>query len=117
MKVAIDGFAILRAVGKSSELSEAVCEATDKVALNIMKALLQPKTIDLGRLKNIHSTLGGEQLALILDYLSEATPKSLMRKIDPHNPESKTGSASWTRSISWVSIRLTYVLQRTFGRR
>ena len=96
--MSLDGFAILRAVARQSELFSDVRAAVDKAALAILTAQLKARTFDLARLKRTRKAVGAKMLAAILKELPATVAKALAAQIDPHRPSYATGSAPRARS-------------------
>ncbi|MDB5655937.1 MAG: hypothetical protein JWQ94_3550 [Tardiphaga sp.] len=97
MSIALDSYQVLRAIGKHAELFKPVRAEVDKAARALVLKCLKAKTIDLEALRDIHGALGAESFELLVEGLKDAELKSILTRLDKHDPELKSGSAAWRR--------------------
>src|SRR5689334_24622450 len=97
MAIDLNGFAVLQNISTNPELfSEAAAEAK-KTARALVVKQLKAKSVTVSSIRAVQECLGGETFSLILDGLAENDLKSLLTKLDKHNPEVKTSTPGWRR--------------------
>lgn len=97
MTVAIDGFQLMRAIGSNREAFADARAAVSKSALAIVVGQLKAKGLSLSKLQELSSALGAATFALVLEAMDDKSVTGLLTKIDKHNPEKATASATWKR--------------------
>lgn len=93
----LNGFAILKSVADHEELFSGARDVVDRAALNIVTTELKAQAFDLDRLQRTCGALGSDMLALVLEQVSDAVPKMLIARIDPHHPKMPTDNVKWMR--------------------
>jgi len=97
MILALDGFEVLRRLGKHAEVFAVVRGDVDKQARALVVKCLKAKSIGFDALREVHNALGQEQFGLVLEGLKDAEVKTILTRIDKHHPELKSGTVSWRR--------------------
>lgn len=85
MALDIDGIAVLRAIAENPTAFPDLGTELRKVARKLVVKQLKAKTTNLPRLRAIHSVIGGDALALILDDLGASGSAALVKKLDKNN--------------------------------
>lgn len=62
------------------------------------KRKLTAKSVDLGKVRDLCASFDREQFETVLETLSDAQTKALIKKIDKDNPRLATASTSWLRT-------------------
>jgi hypothetical protein len=97
MSIALDGFEVLRQMGKHREVFAAARADVDRQARAFIVKCLKAKSTDISALLEICEALGEEQIGLVLESLKDADVKSIVTRLDKHHPDLKGGSAAWRR--------------------
>lgn len=97
MSIALDGFEVLRQVGKHPDVFASVRAEVDKQARALIVKCLKAKSAGLDLVRDIHKALGEEQFRLLLEGLKDAETKSIVTRLDKHHPDMKGGTAGWRR--------------------
>lgn len=97
MSIALDGFAVLRKLGKHAEAFAPVRSDVDKAARALVVKCLKAKSVGIDGLRDIYGALGEDQFALLLEGVTDTDVKSILTRLDKHHPEVKAGPASWRR--------------------
>lgn len=97
MSIALDGFAVLRKLGKHAGAFAPVRSDVDKAARALVVKCLKAKSVGIDGLRDISSALGEDQFELVVEGLKDAETKSILTRLDKHHPEVKTGTAAWRR--------------------
>lgn len=97
MSIALDGFAVLRKLGKHADVFAPVRSDVDKAARALIVKCLKAKSVGIDGLRDISSALGEDQFELVVEGLKDAEVKSMLARLDKHHPEVKAGSAAWRR--------------------
>jgi hypothetical protein len=97
MALDIDGFEVLRLIGGRPKLFPSVAIEAKTVARKLAtKQITETDTID--NLNAICKYLGKETFVLLLDGPSPTALRKVIKRIDPHRPESKKATAPWLRN-------------------
>jgi hypothetical protein len=97
MSIALDGFEVLRDIGKHADVFKPVRAEVDKAARALVTKCLKAKSVGLEALRDIARALGGDAFELLLDGLKDTEVKSVLTRLDKHFPEMKTGTAAARR--------------------
>jgi hypothetical protein len=97
MSIALDGFEVLRRLGKHADVFAAVRSDVDKAARTLVVKCLKTKSVGSDILRDIHKALGTDQFELVLDGLKDAEVKSILTRLDKHHPDLKQGAPAWRR--------------------
>jgi hypothetical protein len=97
MSIALDGFEVLRLLGKHAALFGAIRADVDKAARALVVKALKAKTLDLAALRAIARALEGDPIELVLEGLGDADVTALLGKVDKYHPELKTSAMPWRR--------------------
>jgi hypothetical protein len=89
MAVELDGYAVLRRIGKKPEAFPALALDTKKAARALVLKQLKAKAADVARLRTVRTALKPEAFDLVVDGLSDAEAKVLVAKFDKHHPQIK----------------------------
>lgn len=95
MALTIDGFAILRNIGKHGEAFSSLTAEVNKAAQALVVKHIGAKTVDLSGLRQLHALIGERDFALVVDAMKDSEVKRSLTNIDKHCPETKTASATW----------------------
>lgn len=91
MKVVLDSYDLLHAIGSHREAFDAVDDLVRKHAATLLVAQLKHKSTDINRYREIRSAIGAESFELFLDALDDRLLKAIAKRIDPHCPLAKDG--------------------------
>ena len=97
MSIAIDGFELLRQLGKHRDLFAPIRIDVDKQARALVVKCLKAKSVSLDAVRDIYTALGEEQFGLLVEGLKDAETKSVLTRLDKHHPDVKGGTAMWRR--------------------
>lgn len=99
MKVVIDAFGLLGAIGKHPEVFKALDAQVHKQALALLAAQLKHKSLDLPLFQAVVSAVGAEGFEIFLDtdLVDEKFLKTLAKKLDPLAPVTKEGDGDAIR--------------------
>ena len=97
MPIDIDGFAVLGAISRHPDYFSAIKNDASKTARMLVIKQLKEKTLSLGNLIQIASSIEHNAFELIIDLMSETEIKALVIKIDKHNFQAKAETAKWRR--------------------
>jgi hypothetical protein len=97
MSIAIDGFEILRQLGKHPNLFAPIRVDVDKQARALVVKCLKAKSANLDAIRDIYKALGEEQFGLLVEGLKDSEAKSVVTRLDKHHPDAKGGTAMWRR--------------------
>ena len=98
MKVVLDSYDLLRAIGAHREAFAAIDQLVRKQATALLTAQLKHKALDLQRYRVICGATGGETFELFLDAADDKLLKAIAKKIDPYSPLTKAGDADELRA-------------------
>jgi len=94
----LDGFKLLRRIGKhAADFPDIAIDAT-KAARALVARQLKAKATGLQALRKVHEATGGKTFVLLVDGMSDADVAALVAKFDPHHPELKTATPAWRRA-------------------
>jgi hypothetical protein len=94
----LDGFKVLRRIGKhAAEFSDVAVDAR-KAARSLVAKQLKAKSTTLQTLCKIHEIVGGKAFIFLVEGLSDADVTALVSKFDPHHPELKAANPAWRRA-------------------
>jgi len=97
MSIALDGFEVLRQLGKHRDLFAPIRVDVDKQARALVVKYLKAKSASLDAVRDIYKALGEEQFGLLVEGLKDAEAKSVVTRLDKHHPNLKGGTAMWRR--------------------
>ena len=97
MALDVDGFAVLRSIGSHPDTFAAIAAELAKTARNLVIKQIGHKDTGLKAVRDIHAAVGEEAFRLIADGMSDAQIKSLVTRLDKHNPELKTSNGAARR--------------------
>jgi hypothetical protein len=81
-----DGFAVFKAIADNRDVFSTVESAINQAAQKIMVAAVKNSALDLNRLSGLRRAVGPDEFGLLLDYLSAADLKRILKKTDRHLP-------------------------------
>jgi hypothetical protein len=93
----VDGAALLRAIIENQSTFPDISAEINKVAQNLVATQLKATSMDLDRAKEIYRAIGDRSLALVLEGLTDASAKSLTKKLDPNYTELAKQPPHWQR--------------------
>jgi hypothetical protein len=97
MSIALDGFEVLRRLGKHADAFAVVRADVDKAAGALVLKCLKAKSTGINELREIHKALGPDQFGLVLENLKDAEMKAILTRLDKHHPELKGATSAWRR--------------------
>jgi hypothetical protein len=97
MSIALDGFEVLRQVGKHPDIFAPVRADVDKQSRALVIKCLKAKSVGLDAFRDIRTALGEEQFGLLLDGLKDTEAKAILTRLDKHHPDVKSGTSMWRR--------------------
>jgi hypothetical protein len=97
MSIALDGFEVLRRLGKHADVFAAVRADVDKAARALVVKCLKAKSTGINELHQIYKALGPDQFGLVLENLKDAEMKTILTRLDKHHPELKAATSAWRR--------------------
>jgi hypothetical protein len=86
--LALDGFAVLRAIGAHPDAFSEIDAVVAKTARDLIAKRLNLKSLTAQDARTVRHALG-EPFDLIVDEMNAANLKSLVAKLDKHNPDLK----------------------------
>lgn len=95
MALAVDGFSVLKQIGTHAELFDDIRADVNKQAVALL--LKQIAKSDLAKLRRIYRAVGADNFRKAADNLKSAGPT--VKRLDKHNPDHKTMSASDQRAL------------------
>jgi hypothetical protein len=96
MALDVDGFAVFRSIGSHAEAFAAIAADVAKSARTLVVKQIAHKDTGLKAVRAIRAAVGPEAFGLIADGMSDVQIKSLVLRLDKHNPELKTANgAAW----------------------
>jgi hypothetical protein len=93
MKVVIDSYALLGAIGGHPNAFAGIDEHVRKQASALLTAQLKHKSLDLPMYRSIVSAVTQEAFELFLDTADDKLLKALAKKLDPDGPLAKSSDA------------------------
>jgi hypothetical protein len=97
MSLDIDGFSVLRSIAGHPNVFDEVAREVTATARSLVVKQIKNKTTNLKRLREIRVALEADAFNLILDGMPDPQIRSLLRKLDKHNPELRSSSPQWCR--------------------
>lgn len=91
MRVVIDSFAVLMAIGSNPSAFHAIDELVRKQSLALLIARFKHKSLSLGDFRVICGALGTEGTELFFDTVDSNLLKVICKKCDPHSSEIRAG--------------------------
>lgn len=99
MKVVIDSYGLLGAIGRNREAFAGIDDLVKKQATALLTAQLKHKSLDLNAFRAIVTAIGAEQFELFLDTAGDKLLKGIAKKLDQHAPVTKSGSDDAMRGL------------------
>lgn len=93
----LDGFKVLRRIGKHADNFPDIAVDARKAARALVVKQLKSRSAGLKALRAIYETVGGKAFALLIDAMSDADIAALAARFDPHHLELKSASPAWRR--------------------
>lgn len=97
MALTVDGYAVLRQIGKNAELFTEIRADVSKTAQAFVIKQVKAKSTDIKALRKICKALGDEDFNLIVESMKDSAITSLIKKFDKHNPQLAVSDAGWRR--------------------
>jgi hypothetical protein len=97
MALDVDGFAVFRSIGSHTEAFAAIATEVAKSARTLVVKQIAHKDTGLKTVRDIRAAVGPEAFGLITDGMSDAQIKTLVLRMDKHNPELKTANGAARR--------------------
>jgi len=97
MALDIDGFAVLRSIATHPSIFSDVAAEVSKTARTLVTKQIASKGSTLKSLRDVRKALGGDAFNLMLDGVPDPKIKSVVTKLDKHQPELKTSNPQWRR--------------------
>jgi len=91
MKVVIDSFGLLVAIGRNPKAFAGIDALVAKQAAALLTAQLKHKSLDFAMLRSVASAIGNEPFELFLDTVDDKLLKAIAKKVDPHAALTKAG--------------------------
>lgn len=98
MKVVLDSYGLLRAIGAHPKLFDGIGDPVRKHASALLIAQLKHKRLDLSRYRDIRNAIAAEAFELFMDTVDDKLLKAILKKLDPHSPLAKSGSGDELRA-------------------
>jgi hypothetical protein len=89
MKVVIDSYSLLGAIGLHRDAFAGIDTLVQKQATALLTAQLKHKSLDLDAFRTIVAAIGSESFELYLDTADDKLLKGIAKKLDQHAPVSK----------------------------
>lgn len=90
MKVVIDSYGLLGAIGRHRDAFAGIDALVQKQASALLTAQLKHKSLDVDAFRAIVSAIGSEPFELFLDTADDKLLKAIAKKLDPHAPIAKS---------------------------
>jgi hypothetical protein len=84
MPVDVDGFVVLRTIGVHPHIFRAITADAAKAARTLVAKQMAHRNTSLKTVRDIRAAVGPEAFSLIMDGLSDAQLKSLVKRLDKH---------------------------------
>src|SRR5437868_802896 len=97
MALDIDGFTVLARIAAHPAAFQDIAKEATAAARALAVKQIKSKATSLQRLRDIRAALQPEAFGLVLDGLPDAQIKSLLGKLDKHNPELTSSTPEWRR--------------------
>jgi len=95
MAVELDGFSLLNSIGAHAHVFSEIKIDVLKAARTLVVKQLKTKSAGMKSLRDVRETLGHDSFALIVDGMKDAEVKSLLGKLDKHQPELMGSNPQW----------------------
>ena len=95
MAVELDGFSLLNSIGAHAHVFSEIKNDVLKAARTLVVKQLKTKSAGMKSLRDVRESLGHDSFALIVDGMKDAEVKSLLGKLDKHQPELKGSNPQW----------------------
>jgi len=89
MKVVIDSYGLLGAIGRHRDAFAGIEALVQKQASALLTAQLKHKSLNVDAFRVIVSAIGSEPFELFLDTADDKLLKAIVKKLDPHAPVAK----------------------------
>jgi hypothetical protein len=97
MALDVDGFAVFRSIGSHTEAFAAIAAEVAKSARTLVVKQIAHKDTGLKAVRAIRAAVGPEAFGLITDGMTDGQIKTLVLRLDKHNPELKTANGAARR--------------------
>lgn len=97
MALEFDGFDAWHAIAESPDTFASLRADAAKSARAALVKYLKTKTLGIPELRAARKALGKDLFRLLVDGMKDAEVKSLVNRLDKHNPELKAADPSWRR--------------------
>jgi hypothetical protein len=98
MALALNGFQVLRRVGKHPDVFVQVAAEATKAARTLLNKQMKAKASDLVTVREVRKALGDELFGLYVDGMTDAEVKSVLTRLDKNHPDLKKSNADWRRN-------------------
>jgi len=95
MAVDLGGFSLLYSIGSHAHVFSEIKVDVLKAARTLVLKQLKTKSAGMKSLRDVRESLGHDSFALIVDGMKDAEVKSLLGKLDKHQPELKGSNPQW----------------------
>ena len=95
MAVELDGFSLLKSIGAHAHVFSEIKNDVLKAARTLVVKQLKTKSAGMKSLRDVRESLGHDSFALIVDGMKDAEVKSLLGKLDKHQPELMGSNPQW----------------------
>src|SRR5262245_45694047 len=97
MPLDIAGFAVLARIAAHPAAFQEIAKDATAAARTLVVKQIKSKATGLQRLRDIRAALQPEAFGLVMDGLPDAQIKSLLGKLDKHNPQLGSSTPEWRR--------------------
>jgi hypothetical protein len=97
MPLDMDGFRVLGSIAAHPTAFQDIAKEINAVARTLVVKQIRAKGTNLSRFREIYAALGADALNLAIDGLPDTQVKSLLGKLDKHNPEIASFTGDWGR--------------------
>ena len=91
MKVVIDSYGLLGAIGRHRDAFAGIDALVKKQAAALITAQLKHKSLDLNAFRSIVAAIGSESFELFLDTADDKLLKGIAKKLDQYAQVTKSG--------------------------
>lgn len=98
MKVVIDSYGLLAAIGRHRDAFAGIDALVQKQATALLTAQLKHKSLDLDAFRTIVAAIGSESIELYLDTADDTLLKGIAKKLDQHAPVAKSDEGDALRA-------------------
>ena len=92
MRVVIDNYAVLKAIGSNPSAFDSIDDLVRKQTKTFLVAAFKHKSLTLEEFRAMCGALGMESTALFFDEADDSLIKAICKKCDPHAAELKAGN-------------------------